>query len=480
MPRKPSIQARAALGVLAGASARDSAAATPGVELARVEQQPGGAAGERPGRRSPSATRRERLAPRAGQLGVLEQRERAVDAVDELASRAPAPRRGRRPRRAGRSRLRRTMPRSTAATGASCRCRGRRRSAGCRASGGTARHQVGGVAVERGAVGERAEHGLERVGQVGEQDGVGERGQRGDARPARPPSRATLAAAAAVRRSCPSGPPRSVDRELGLPLEPQGLPEGALRRGVAAGAPQGTPSRLSRCSSRLRSRSLSRAQVERELASTGASGFSRSRRCRRESPAASGTIGVSLGHLAQPLADDQLGRARARAAIVAAVARAPRGWPRQLGEAGQRAAAHGRQRVGQPGRLDDLGGGGVEVLGAQQPRDAAEPAGDRRRRPRRRGGGTSRASRRRRRSRCATRAGRRSTAPRSSATLTFGRPLSVRCVGRGGAGSSVERGRVPGAADDGDRSRAALLGRRGSRWRMYASRRSSRGVVGRG
>ena len=165
--------ARAALGVLArGERARHrgvDGSSSPASCSSRVARP-----ASVPGSRSPSATRRERLAPGAREIGVLEQRERGVDAVD----------RGRELRagllvgadaRAGQAdrdaqddppQHLRDRGRVAAADVAVAEDAGQRRDGG---------HQVGGVAVQRGAVGERAEHGLERGRQVGEQDRVGER-----------------------------------------------------------------------------------------------------------------------------------------------------------------------------------------------------------------------------------------------------------------------------------------------------------------
>ncbi len=81
VPMKPSIQDAPRSGSSPGESARDIGARR--VEPARVVQQPGRAAGERAGQPLAAATR---AAPRAtrAQVGVLEQRERGVDAVDGL------------------------------------------------------------------------------------------------------------------------------------------------------------------------------------------------------------------------------------------------------------------------------------------------------------------------------------------------------------------------------------------------------------
>ena len=83
------------------------------------------------------------------------------------------------------------------------------------------------------------------------------------------------------------------------------------------------------------------------------------------------------GHRAQALADLQAVADQAHGPFFAS---AEHRLDRlvQFGNPGIGQVAHGRQRLGEPHRLDDVGGGGVESLIAQQSRRVGDPA-DRRR-----------------------------------------------------------------------------------------------------
>ena len=223
---------RAALGLLARARARGTSAAA-GSSLARVVAAAGWR-GRRamPGSRSPVATRRSASRHARVSVSSCEQRERAVDAVDERrpASRR-SPRRRRRPRPAGRPRLRSDDPAQHARRPRSCRCRARRRSAGCPASGGTApiRSAVSRSSAARSA--SALQHVVERVRQVGEQDRVGQARparRRSPARRlarafARPPRPATVVPQrpAWIRSSASSGCHSSRNASLNVPRAPR-------------------------------------------------------------------------------------------------------------------------------------------------------------------------------------------------------------------------------------------------------------------
>ena len=78
-----------------------------------------------------------------------------------------------------------------------------------------------------------------------------------------------------------------------------------VRRTSRAGAPHGTSSSSRRCSRWLRSRSMSLAQVELEQALAGRRRHAQPPLQAREVRRAAATRGVSIGHAAEVLADDE-------------------------------------------------------------------------------------------------------------------------------------------------------------------------------
>ena len=226
-------------------------------------------------------------------------------------------------------------------------------------------------------------------------------------------SRARLGRGRGLDGRPPAARVDQVDREPGLPLEPERLLERAQAAVPCAARPSGTPSRLSRCSSRLRSRSLGL----------------------RRSSVISLTLRLGLEPQPPLQARDVLlerdhrrvGRAPRRAAWpttssradelerhVGAVAEHRAGRVEQLVEAGQR-PARGRRRARPPAAS--------RRRPAPRTRRALRRAAAARRAPSQRATGMlggveelvvpGRASRRRRRSRSRARAARRSTAPTS-------------------------------------------------------------------
>ena len=336
------------------------------------------------------------------------------------------------------------------------------------ASGGHGGHQVGGVAVERGAVGEGAQHRLKGLREVGQQDGVGELGQRRDALLLRRPC-ASARLRSGLDRGAPAAGVDQLQRELGVPLEPERLLERAAR---AAGGDRRGPRHAEQVQAMQQPAALAivlAAEVERELLDLRLG-------LHPQPPLQARDVLLErdhrrvLGDLAEPVADDELG-AHERERHVGAVAEDRAGGVQQLVEARERAIADPRQRARQPHRVHDLGGRRVETLAAQQPGGAAEPARDRVVGlveelvvP----GGRVDAG--------AVAAGPRQqpVGPRhpGRGDLDLGQALERARVGRGGAGRRQRR-RVPGAADDRDPLRALLASPRGSTGACSASRRSS-------
>ncbi len=212
-------------------------------------------------------------------------------------------------------------------------------------------------------------------------------------------------------------------------------------------SPQSTSSRLRRCRSRLRSRSISRRR---------SSVMSLRLRLGLQPQAPLQPVDVLLqrdhrrllGHLAEAVADHELG-AHERQRDVGAVAQHGAGRVEQLVEARERPLPHAGQSARQPRRIDHLRGGGIEPLRAQQPRRAAQPARDREILrleelvvPGRRVDARA----------VAALAGEQRVGPRhpGGRDLDLRQPLQRPLIRRGGAGSD-ERRRVPGAADDRDR-----------------------------
>ena len=185
----------------------------------------------------------------------------------------------------------------------------------------------------------------------------------------------------------------------GLPLEPERLLERAARAATCAGAPQWHLEQVQAVQQPAALAVVLAPQVERELLDLRL-------RLQAQPPLQARDVLLERDHRRVRRAPRRAGgRRRARARTSASGTSEP--WQSTARVAsssssrpGQRPLADARQRAREPRGVDDLRGGRVEALGAQQPRGAREPARDRHRRRRRRAGRTRRASRRRRRSRC--------------------------------------------------------------------------------
>ena len=236
-------------------------------------------------------------------------------------------------------------------------------------------HQVQHVGVDRGPLVERAEQRRGRLGQVGLEAGLqhpGQHRQRGLGRTGRAPGPRSRR-----RRWCPTRRPRRRRHgELRLPLQAPGLAEGAgaahvagrRARPVDAEQPQPVEQRGAPVVEGAAQVEVEGAGVRLALQLRGAAGAQQVglQRHRRD----------VVGDRPEPLPHDQVvGHEPGRERVALAEHR-PGGLV-DLRQPGERPAAEPGEVVGQPDRVDDVGGGDGQVALAQRVRDPGQPAGDR-------------------------------------------------------------------------------------------------------
>ena len=459
--RKPSTQPAPTAGSAPGDSARRIRRVASALSSdALVEEQPARPAGDEPVEAVLVDEAAERLPPRRAVVGVVEQRDRAVDAIDQpRRSRAAASSSSEAAAAARPTQIRATSPSTTPATAvasvpadvAVAQDAGERRQRV---------HQRRHVRADRGHVADPLDddarpprgRSARRTASISSVSG----GQ-----PRRRRSRASIAdrrGRLLDRVAEPAGGDE-VDDELGLPGERPDLVErAALAADLARGRPH-VDAEESRAggaggSGRGRSRSAGRGRSSsgRAPASCGA-GASRARGRRR---AARRAHRAAISPMTRPT----ISRSRtSRERQVRAEREAGADRLVELRERRHGAAAHRGERLGEAGGLDEVGRRGVEALLAEE---RARPGPSTRRRAARRptrGARTSRATRCRRRS--PDSAARRSYVHGTHAAAVFiglRQGLEDAIVRRRRGGSVCERGRVPRAADDGD-VREALLRR---------------------
>ena len=247
-------------------------------------------------------------------------------------------------------------------------------------------------------------------------------------------------------------------RELRLPLQLPHLVEGAAARTLAGGGRAPRQLEQAQPVQQVAARKvvgLAQVQVERARGGLGL----QAQAFLLLLDVALQRHGRHLGrHLAHAVADGQALADQRERRLLAHADHAAHGLV-QFGQAGCRAFAQRGERVGQARGLDQVGGGAIEVVFAQEPRHAREPAGAAARHllallpevlvPA--GRIDARA--------VAAGAGEVAVGPRhpGGEHLEPGQALEQRGVGLGG-GRALQRRHVPGAADHGDALVAGLDG----------------------
>ena len=255
--------------------------------------------------------------------------------------------------------IRATMPAATSREPRPRRCRARRRSAGARTSGGSGRHQVGDVAVERGAVAlSAAQHGGQSVArEVGEQALLGQRGERGEGGRVGSRSRGPARGGRGVDRGAPAA--RLDQRQRRAP----GCHAAATSRGTSRVPGAALLRRAPRHAEQVE-------PVEQAAAAPGRSARAGRGRSPGVPACASGSqpqaallslqVALQRHHRAWPggtspsRSPTTSCRWIERERQVAALAEHRAGRLGQLVQAGQRAAAQRGQRFGEPDGVDDV------------------------------------------------------------------------------------------------------------------------------